>query len=66
MERGARWATVHEVTKSWTQLSTHIHSAHLERAMVILPIIQADGLKTGAYKQDIRTAKSCLPDNENQ
>ena len=24
MDRGARWATVLEVVKSWTQLSTHI------------------------------------------
>ena len=23
MDRGARWAIVHEVAKSWTQLSTH-------------------------------------------
>ena len=25
MDRGARWATVHGVTKSWIQLSTHTH-----------------------------------------
>ena len=25
MDRGAWWATVHRITKSWTQLSTHIH-----------------------------------------
>ena len=25
MDRGARWATVHGVTKSWTRLSTHTH-----------------------------------------
>ena len=25
MDRGAWWATVHGVTKSWTQLSTHAH-----------------------------------------
>ena len=24
MDRGAWWATVHRVTKSWTQLSAHI------------------------------------------
>ena len=26
MDRGAWWATVHKVTKSWTQLSTHTHA----------------------------------------
>ena len=26
VDRGAWWATVHEVTKSWTQLSTHAPS----------------------------------------
>ena len=26
MDRGAWWATVHEVAKSWTQLSMHIHT----------------------------------------
>ena len=25
MDRGAWWATVHGVAKSWTQLSTHTH-----------------------------------------
>ena len=25
MDRGAWWATVHRVTKSWTQLNFHIH-----------------------------------------
>ena len=25
MDRGAWWATVHGVPKSWTQLSTHAH-----------------------------------------
>ena len=52
--------------KSWTQLSTHMHthtlgSAHLKWAMAILPIIQADDLKTGAYKQDIRLPSLALP-----
>ena len=27
MNRGALWATVHGVAKSWTQLSTHTHTA---------------------------------------
>ena len=26
MARGATWATVHEVAKSWTQLSVHTHT----------------------------------------
>ena len=26
MERGTWWATVHEVTKSWTRLGTHVFS----------------------------------------
>ena len=26
MDRGAWWATVHEVAKSWTQLSAHMHT----------------------------------------
>ena len=26
MDRGAWWATVYGVTKSWTQLSTHPHT----------------------------------------
>ena len=26
MDRGAWWATVHGVAKSWTQPSTHVHS----------------------------------------
>ena len=26
MDRGAWWATVHGVAKSWTQLSTHVHT----------------------------------------
>ena len=26
MDRGAWWAIVHEVTKSWTRLSTHVQS----------------------------------------
>ena len=25
MDRGARWATIHGVTKSWTQLNEHAH-----------------------------------------
>ena len=66
MNRGTRGATVMGVTKSWTQLSTHMHthtlgSAHLKWAMAILPIIQADDLKTGAYKQDIRLPSLALP-----
>ena len=26
MDRGARWATVHGLAKSWTLLSTHTHT----------------------------------------
>ena len=26
MDRGPWWATVHRVTKSWTQLNTHTHT----------------------------------------
>ena len=36
MDRGARWATVHRVTKSWTRLkqpSTHTHPNILEKEM---------------------------------
>ena len=28
MDRGAWWATVHGVTKSWTQLSNGAHGSH--------------------------------------
>ena len=27
MDRGTWWATVHGVSKSWTQLNTHTHTA---------------------------------------
>ena len=30
-DRGAWWATVHGVTKSWTQLSTHIYIYYVLR-----------------------------------
>ena len=29
MDRGAWWATVHGVTKSWTQLSTRTHTTYI-------------------------------------
>ena len=29
MDRGARWVTVHRVTKSWTQLSTSTHVVNI-------------------------------------
>ena len=29
MDRGAWWATIHGVSKSWTQLSPHAHIANL-------------------------------------
>ena len=32
MDRGARWATVHGVTKSWTSLSMHKHTVSLTSA----------------------------------
>ena len=31
IDRGAWWATVHGVTKSWTQLRTHIHIYYVLR-----------------------------------
>ena len=33
MDRGAWWAIVHDVTKSWTQLSMHTHIPILSRSL---------------------------------
>ena len=59
MDKGVWWGTVLGVTELDATEHTHAHthtlgSAHLKWAVVILPIIRADDLKTGAYKQDIR------------
>ena len=41
MDRGAQWATVHEVTKSWTRLSTaHPNNTGLIKHPIVLPNVQ--------------------------
>ena len=35
-DRGAWWATVHGVTKSWTRLSTHMHASSLSALCEVL------------------------------
>ena len=44
MDRGAEWAAVHEVTKSWTQLSDFTFTFHfhaLEKEMAIHSSVHA-------------------------
>ena len=37
MDRGARWATIHEVSKSWTWLSTQMHAhPHTQQCIYIV------------------------------
>ena len=36
MDRGAWWATVHRITKSWTQLSMHIQSYHYVTRCILI------------------------------
>ena len=43
MDRGAWWATVHGVTKSWTRLSTHS----------LTPALQADSLPSEQTREPI-------------
>ena len=37
MDRGAWWATVHGVTKSWIQLNTHTHT-HKYTGLMVIPL----------------------------
>ena len=65
LDRGAWWAIVHEVTKSWTQLSTHMHactkdlSCHLcaslsrSRFSLILPLCKACNWQAWAPEKKI-------------
>ena len=39
MDRGAWWATVHGVTKSWTQLSTRTHTTYIVTLSLNLSLI---------------------------
>ena len=36
MDRGAWWATVHRITKSWTQLNMHIQSYHYVTRCILI------------------------------
>ena len=38
MDRGAQWAAVHGVAKSWTQHSTHLGITHMKPALIFPPI----------------------------
>ena len=59
MDRGAWWATVHGVTKSWTWLNMHTHTYDL-KDVTVCPVDLGEepgrGLKVGASQKEARMA----------
>ena len=55
MDKGAWWATVHGVTKSWTRLSTYMHT---HQCFVFHKPIEKRGKGIG-FKSDRTSGSSC-------
>ena len=62
MDRGARWATVHGVAKSQTQLSTHTHTqGDLGLICVTVGIVQTRGQTAELTASNINEKSLLLP-----
>ena len=61
MDRGAWWATVHEVTKNWTQLSDstqHVCARKHTRTLFINPISARQSVFTRMARRGVKSLSS--------
>ena len=55
MDRGARWATIHGVTQSWTQLSTEKSlESGAQKGVHIMPVAWKGEVKSGAMPKQTK------------